>query len=98
MSELETTAGEVTQEVPAKKLDVSLRESLRRIREKIETFSKEAKIEELLEQIKEELETLVKDAENSTREHPLEAIGTCFLAGLVIGILVGTMIGKRDDR
>lgn len=103
MSEMETSGEETAQEAPArkrrtraKKRREKIRKSVQQIREKLETLSEKVEIEKSLKQIKGKLETLAKEAESSTREHPLEAIGTVFLAGLVVGIVIGSRAGKDE--
>jgi len=103
MSEMETSGEEITEEAPAKKRrtrtkkrHAKIKKSVQQVREKLKTLSEKVEIEKSLKQIKGKLETLTDKAENSTREHPLEAVGTVFLAGLVVGILVGSRAGKDE--
>ena len=98
MSKSGDTDIEEAEGASVKKTGVDVRESIRQIKERLDTLYKEAEVRQSLEQIKGRLETLVDDAEKSTREHPLEAIGTCFLAGLAIGILLGTRAGKKNGE
>jgi len=96
MSKSTTEVEKATQEAPAEKLGENIKGSLQSIREKLETLSKDAKVEEKIDKIKNNLENLAEELEKRTREDPLKAVGVCFLAGLTIGILLGTRAGKKE--
>ena len=95
MSGLDVAPEDVPSEEPVERRGGKTKEHVRKIKEKIETLSEDPKIQENLEAIKGKLESLVKDCENTARERPFEAIGACFLVGLLVGIIVGVTVGKK---
>lgn len=97
MGETESTAEEETEEVPRRRLHKNLQESVQRVKERLETLSKETEAEEKFDAVKEEVDALAKDIEKATRESPVEAAGVCLLAGLAVGILLGVLAGKKND-
>ena len=91
-----TTPEDVASEGPVEKRSGKTKGSLRKIKEKIETISKDADVQESLEEIKGRIESLTEGCESTAREHPFETIGACFLVGLVVGVIVGVAVGKKE--
>jgi ElaB/YqjD/DUF883 family membrane-anchored ribosome-binding protein len=75
-----------------------VKESVQKARDRIEAFSKETDIEEMMDEIRKEVENLATDVERLTQENPLGATGTTLLAGIAIGLIIGIMAGKKNDR
>jgi len=96
MSGRDNAPDSVASEGPEEKRLGKVKEPLRKIKEKIETLSKDTDVQESLEDIKGRLGSLARDCESTAREHPFETIGACFLVGLVVGIIVGVTVGKKE--